>query len=114
MSHYLMRWKFKEQSIKAMTETPQHRGTQARQLVEGFGGKMPQYFFSFGDYDGLAIVEFPDNISAAACSMRATASGGFLRFETHPLMTAQEAQQAMERVKTGSVAYQSPPEVASR
>jgi hypothetical protein len=41
-----------------------------------------------GDYDGLAIVEFPDNASAAPTSMRASASGAFARFATQTLMAA--------------------------
>ena len=40
--------------------------------------------------------------------MRAGASGAFARFETHPLMTAQEAQRAMRMVKDRSVAYRAP------
>jgi uncharacterized protein with GYD domain len=61
-----------------------------------------------GEYDGPAIVEFPDNASAAATSMRAGASGAFARFETHPLMTTQEAQRAMQMVKDRAVAYRAP------
>lgn len=44
-----------------------------------------------GEYEGRAIVEFPDDACAAATSMRASASDAFTRFETHPMMTAQEA-----------------------
>ncbi len=40
--------------------------------------------------------------------MRASASGAFARFETHPLMTAQEAQRAMRMVKDRTVAYRAP------
>lgn len=108
MAHYLMRWMWKDAAIKAMTETPQNREATARQVVEAFGGKMSQYFFMLGDYDGLLIAEFPDNESAAAVSMRVSTSGAFSRFETHALMTAEEAQRAMQKVKSGAVAYRAP------
>ncbi len=38
---------------------------------------MHHYYFMLGEYDGLAIVEFPDRASAAATSMRASVSGAF-------------------------------------
>ena len=108
MPLYELRWMFKDAAVKAMTERPQDREPPARDLIESFGGRMHHYYFMLGEYDGLAIVEFPDNASAAATSMRASASGAFARFETHPLMTAQEAQRAMQMVKDRAVAYRAP------
>jgi uncharacterized protein with GYD domain len=108
MPHYFYRWQWKDTSTKAMTDTPQDRTGPAREFVEGFGGKMLCYYFSFGDYDGLAICEFPDNGSAAAFSLKAASSGAFARFETTPLLTGEEAQEAMHRVKTGGVNYRAP------
>jgi uncharacterized protein with GYD domain len=66
------------------------------------------YYFPFGEYDGLAICEFSDNGAAAAFSLKAASSGAFARFETTPLLTAEEAQGAMQRVKTAGVNYRAP------
>ena len=103
-----MRWMFKDAALKSMTDTPQDREAPARELIEGHGGRLNHCHLMLGDCDGLAIVEFPDNASAAATSMRAGASGAFARFETHPLMTAQEAQRAMQMVKDRAVGYRAP------
>jgi uncharacterized protein with GYD domain len=108
MPMYELRWSFNGASIKAMTERPQDREGPARDLIETFGGRLHHYYFMLGDHDGLAIAEFPDNASAAACSMRASASGSFTRFETHPLMTTKEAQRAMQMVKDRAFAYRAP------
>ena len=108
MPHYMMRWMFKDPQIRAMTEKPQDREAVAKKVVEGFGGKLHGYFFVLGEYDGLLIAEFPDNESAAACSMRVSSSGGFARFETQALMTAREAQRAMQKVKDAGIAYRPP------
>jgi uncharacterized protein with GYD domain len=89
-----------------MVGTPQDRTGPAMTLIEGFGRKLHSYFFVFGEYDGLAICEFPDNTAAAACSMTAASTGAFSRFETMSLLTAKEAQAAMQRAhdtKTGYV-----------
>jgi uncharacterized protein with GYD domain len=99
---------FTDATIKAMAEKPRDRDPPARELIERFGGKLLHNYFMLGEYDGLAIVEFPDNASAAACSMRASASGAFARFETRALVSAQEAQRAMQMVKDRAVAYRAP------
>jgi len=104
----LFRWQWKDASTKAMTDTPQDRTEPAREVVDGFGGKLLCYYFAFGDTDGIAICEFPDNASVAAFSLKASSSGAFARFETTPLLTAEEAQSAMQRVKTSNVKYRPP------
>ncbi len=108
MPLYDMRWLFKDAALKAMTEQPQGREPPARELIESFGSRMHHYYFMLGEYDGLAIVEFPDDASAAATGMGASVSGAFARFETHPLLTAQEAQRAIRMVKDRGFAYRAP------
>ena len=41
--------------------TPQDRPAQLRKAVEAFNGKLRQLFYALGKYDGVAIVEFPDD-----------------------------------------------------
>ncbi len=108
MSHYLARWQLKDATTKALVDKPQDRTAPARALIEGFGGKMLCYYFAFGEYDGVAICEFPDTISIAACSMRAAATGAFARFETTALLTATEAEAAMKKAKEAKVEYRAP------
>ena len=108
MPTYELWWTFKDETIRHLTEQPQNRVAPARELIEKFGGRLHQYYFMLGEHDGLAIVEFPDNVSAAACSMRASASGAFARFESHLLLTAEEAERAMRMVKEQAFAYRAP------
>jgi len=108
MSHYLIRWQFKDATATALIDKPQDRTAPAQALIEGFGGKLLSYYFALGEYDGIAICEFSDSVSVAACSMRATASGAFARFETISLLTAAEAEAAMRKAKEASVNYRAP------
>jgi uncharacterized protein with GYD domain len=108
MSHYMIRWQFTAASAKALVAKPHDRTGAATALVAGFGGKLHSYYISFGEYDGVAICEFPDNAAVAACSMAAAATGGFTRFETTTLMTAKEAEAAMKRARDAKIAYEPP------
>jgi uncharacterized protein with GYD domain len=108
MPHFMIRWQFTDTSAKALVGKPHDRTGAATTLVEGFGGKLHSYFIAFGEYDGVAICEFPDNTAAAACSMSAAATGAFSHFETTTLLTAKEAEAAMKQANTTKTKYTPP------
>lgn len=103
MAYYLFQASYQIDQIKSMIGKPQDRSAAARQLIEGMGGKLHQMFFSFGEYDIVAIIEVPDNVSMAAGSMAIAAAGTTSSCKTTPLLTMEEAKQAMEKsgVATG-------------
>lgn len=107
MPLYGIGWMSKDAASDLMAGRSRHGEAPARELVEGCGGRMHRCSM-LGEYDGLAIVEFPDDGAAAAASMRASASGAFLRFEARPLLTTQGAQRAMRMVKDGTTDYRVP------
>jgi uncharacterized protein with GYD domain len=108
VAHYMLRWQFNTEAAKAMVNKPQDRTGPATALITGFGGKLLSYFFALGEYDGVGIVEFPDHISIAACSMKAASTGAFARFETMALLTAAEAETAMRKANETKVEYRPP------
>ena len=69
MSKFLMQVSFTREGTKGLTE---EGGTKRRQKVEQFfgsvGGKLEALYFAFGETDVFAIVDFPDNVSAAEFS----------------------------------------------
>jgi uncharacterized protein with GYD domain len=89
-----------------MIKSPQDRIDAVRPSIEALGGRVDAGYISFGDYDLAAIVEFPDNVSAAAFSISVASKGGVKAFKTTPLMTTAEAQQAMQ--KAGGSTYAPP------
>ena len=109
MAHFMIRWQLTDSSAKGLVATPQDRTAIARVLAESFGGKLLHYYFSFGEYDGVGICEFPDNTAVAAFSMTAASTGAFSRFETTPLLTGKEAEAAMKRAhETKATGYKPP------
>ena len=108
MAHYMLRWQLSTDSAKGFIAKPQNRTKPAQALIEGFGGTMLCYYFALGEYDGVAICDFPDNVAVTACSMQAASTGAFSRFETTVLLTAQEAEAAMQQAKGAKVKYVAP------
>jgi uncharacterized protein with GYD domain len=100
LRHYLSLFKYSDTAIKAMSENPQDREAAARKLAENFGGKLDViYYMIAGEYDGLAVFQFPDDVTAAASAALARSSGNFQKAETIPLMTAAEFKATMQKAK---------------
>jgi uncharacterized protein with GYD domain len=73
-----------------MVDTPQDRPAELRKAVEAFGGRLHQFFFAFGEYDGISIVEFPNNETCAACAVTLTGAGANTTLQTTVLLTAKQ------------------------
>jgi uncharacterized protein with GYD domain len=106
MPYYLIQTAYTPESWERMIKHPQDRVDIVRPAIEGFGGRIDAGYIAFGEYDFATIVEFPDNVSAAAFSISVSSKGGLKAFKTTPLMTMAEAQQAMERA--GGSTYAAP------
>ena len=97
MPYYLIQTAYTSESWAKMIKNPQDRVELVRPAIEGLGGRIEAGYISFGEYDFTTIVEFPDNVSAAAFSISVSSKGGLKAFKTTPLMTMAEAQSAMTR-----------------
>ncbi len=106
MPNYLIQLAYTPEAWAAMIKNPQDRIAAVRPLIEGLGGTIDAGYLSFGEYDLVAIAEFPDNVTAASFSVASTAGGAFKAFKTTPLLTIAEAQDAMK--KASSIKYQPP------
>ncbi|MGI9424588.1 MAG: GYD domain-containing protein [Hyphomicrobiaceae bacterium] len=105
MPFYMFQGRYSTGALKAMVESPQNRETAARALVEAVGGKLHQFYFTFGSDDVVAIIEAPDDKSVAACSFALGASGALSGGATTKLMTAAEGMAAMEAAQTAAKNY---------
>ena len=108
MPYFLHQWRYKDPQIKAMVDRPQDRAETVKRTVERFNGKLHRFYFAFGDYDGVAIAEFPDNKSSAACLMTIVGAGGLESVKTTVLLTTQEASEAMELAHDSIGEYELP------
>lgn len=108
MPHYLYQWTYTNISMKAMVGSPHDRSTELKKAIEGFGGRMHNFFYAFGEYDGLAVVEFPDNESCTACSLMLGAHGGASAFKTTPLISSEEGWRAMRKANEKETGYLAP------
>ncbi len=101
MNHYLFQWTYKDPQVRALVEAPQDRVAELQKVVEAFGGELHDFYFAFGDFDGAAIIEFPDNESLDACMLTISSAGANSTMKTTTLITPEEGKRAT--VRAGSV-----------
>jgi uncharacterized protein with GYD domain len=108
MPVYLMRFSYTPETWSRLIQNPEDRRDAARAYVEGVGGSLHGFWYGFGEYDGYAIFEAPDNASAAGFVLAIAAGGALASVETTALMTVEETLEALEKSK--GIGYRRPGE----
>src|ERR1044071_640636 len=97
MPKFLMQVSFTKDGVRGLAKDG---GSKRRQAAEEFfkstGGKLEAFYFAFGDTDVFAIVNFPDNLSAAAVSLAGNGSG-HANIKATVLITPEEIDQAAQK-----------------
>jgi len=97
MPNYLHQVAYSREGWQALLAKPQNRIEAIRPAIEKLGGKIVSGWFAFGDYDAIVITEMPDNVSAAAIAMAFAGGGACKAVQTTPLISPDEALQAMKK-----------------
>ena len=108
MSFYLMRFSYTPETWSRLIQNPEDRRDAARAYLEQVGGTLHGFWYGFGEYDGYAILEAPDNASAAGFVLAIAAGGALASVETTALMTVEETLEALEKSK--GIGYRRPGE----
>ncbi|GGM62161.1 GYD domain-containing protein [Dactylosporangium sucinum] len=97
MAKYLFRSTYTTEGVRGLLdEGGGGRVAQTENLIARLGGRLESFHFAFGGADVFLIAELPDNATAAAVGLAATASGA-VRTETVVLLTPEEIDRAAQR-----------------
>jgi len=107
MPKYLIEASYSQAGLKALVKDG---GTGRRAAVEAatkaLGGRVESMYFAFGTSDVYAIVEAPDNITAAAFALAVGGTGVAAHLKTIVLLTPEEVDQAAK--KSAGSGYRAP------
>lgn len=106
MPHYMLQVAYTAEAWAAQVKSPQNRMEAIRPVIERLGGKVETAYYAFGEYDLVAIFEFPDNVQAAAFALAAAAGGAVKALKTTPLLTLEEGLAALRAA--GGAGYRPP------
>lgn len=104
MPKFLVHATYSAEGFKGvLKDKPSGRKAAVEKAMASVGAKLEAMYFSFGDYDAVLIVDAPDVASLMAVGLSAC-STGLARTSTTPLLTIEEADQAIKK----SVNYRGP------
>ncbi len=106
MPLYLGRFSYTSEAKQALVDNPQDRAKAAGDAAESVGAKLVGFWYAFGEFDGVFLMEAPDHATATALGMLVGGSGALSKLETTVLFGMDEAQEAMRKAK--AAAYEPP------
>ena len=99
MASYLFRFSYTPESWAALVEHPEDRREMLATRLFGFGGQLLGFWYSFGDHDGYALAELPDNVTAAAVLAAVSSTGSFRHLEAIVLIPVEDMVEALGRAQ---------------
>jgi uncharacterized protein with GYD domain len=97
MALYLFRFGYTPEAWAALLAKPSDRRDMIASRLFAFGGQLQGFWYCFGEQDGYALADLPDNVSAAAVALAVTSTGAFRNFDTTVLLTVEEMVDALGR-----------------
>ena len=97
MPKYLVSANYAGEGIKGLLkEGGSSRKAAIEKLVNSMGGSVESMYYAFGETDVYITVDMPDNVSAAAAVLMATASGA-VTAKTTVMMTPAEVDEMAKK-----------------
>ena len=96
MPTYVTLLSYTEQGISTVESSP-NRIESAKHLAADLGGEFKAFYLTFGQYDGVAIVEFPDDETAAEYALT-IGKGGNAQTETLKAFSEDEFREIAENL----------------
>ena len=84
MPTYMVQASYTNTAWGKLVQRPENRMEALRPVVEKLGGKLLAWYYTWGDYDVMVLLDVPGNINAAAMAIKTT-----------PLMSPDEGFDAM-------------------
>jgi uncharacterized protein with GYD domain len=106
MALYMAQFAYTTEALATMAKNPQDRSVPVRELVQKLEGRLIGFYYCFGEYDGVALFEAPDDTTASAVAMVAASPGHIKAYKTTKLFTVEETMEAMRKAR--SVTFQGP------
>jgi uncharacterized protein with GYD domain len=97
MAKYLIRGSYTAEGAKGLIkEGGSGRKAAVQKTLEGLGGKIESFYFTFGADDVVVICDIPDAISGLALSLAVNASGA-VKISTSPLFSVDDVDAASKK-----------------
>ena len=95
MSIYMIQASYTSGAWGRLVQRPENRMEALKPVIEQLGGQLLDWYYSFGEYDVMLLIDVPDNVKAAAASMAVASGGAVKAIITTPLMSPEDGFDAL-------------------
>jgi len=106
MALYMTQFSYTSEAWAALAQNPEDRSAAVSALAETMGGRLISFYYSFGEYDGVAIYEAPDESAVATIMLAVNAAGHMKATKTTPLVSVEDTLEALRKV--GEMTFRAP------
>ncbi len=102
MTVYITQGRYTRAAIQGMVNKPEDRAEAVAALAKAVGGKLLDYYVTFGEYDFLVVFEGGKGKSETdfmAALLAAAASGGVTNLKTTVAVRSKDVPKAMRKAK---------------
>ena len=96
MTLTMIQFSYSPETLAKLVKHPEDRSVVVKKLLEQSGGRMLEFYYAFGEYDGIVIAEMPDHVASLASTFSAYSQGGLTNLKTTVLVSVQDAMKAMK------------------
>jgi uncharacterized protein with GYD domain len=89
MPLYMRQFSYTPETWAALAQHPENREVATRAAAEQFGCRLVFFAYTFGDYDGVAIFEAPDEATVSALLLASVLTGANRSTKTTALISAE-------------------------
>jgi uncharacterized protein with GYD domain len=100
MPIYVSLVKFTEQGISTMKQEGIPRSDMVQRNIETHGGRLLDAYYCLGEYDVVAVLEFPNNRAAMKAAVL-NASMGHIKITTMPAVSRNEWREMLGEIWGG-------------
>lgn len=95
MQTYVSLVKFTQHGLQTMKDHGVERAEQVKKNAQALGGNLIQAYYCLGEYDVVAIWEFPDNTTAMQAAV-VNAAIGHIQITTMPAVSREEWKKLLQ------------------
>ena len=106
MARYLTLAAYTPEALATLVRNPQDRSAPVRQMMEGAGGRLLDFYHSSGEYHAVLINELPDDATLMSVGWASESVGHVKALKVLPLYTVEESMEALR--KAGGIPFRGP------
>ena len=97
MAHYIVLWKFTDEGLKSVREST-NRSESFKSIAEKTGCKLISTYYTMGMYDGVSLIEAPDDAALMKTLLSFESEKGSSRTITLKAFTSEETANILKNL----------------